>query len=86
VLCWQLMRFSIAVNDQPGTLARLATLLGQLGANIIEIMHDRLALSSSPKGAVIDVVVEVQDHAHRAAIVERLQEEGFTPTLWQDAV
>lgn len=82
----QLMRFSIAVNDQPGTLARLATLLGQLGANIIEIMHDRLALSSSPKGAVIDVVVEVQDHTHRAVIVERLREEGFTPTLWQDAV
>ncbi len=82
----QLVRFNIAMNDQPGTLARFAALLGQLGANVIEITHDRLALSSSPKGVVIDVVVEVQDHAHRTIILDRLRQDGFTPNLWQDTV
>ncbi len=80
----QLFRFSVSANDQPGVLAQLSVLLGEVGANIIEIKHDRLALSSSAKGAVIDMVVEIEGEAHRTVMVERLQNQGFTPTVWQN--
>lgn len=73
----QLLRFTVSISDQPGATARLTTILGDKGANIVDIAHERLSLALNPKGAVLTVVVEVQDRAHGDAILFQLRADGF---------
>jgi threonine dehydratase len=73
----QLLRFEAPISDQPGAMAKLATILGDEGANIVDIAHDRLSLSLNAKGAVLDVVVEVQNSAHGDSLLCVLGKKGF---------
>ena len=41
--------FRITSNDRPGLLGRLASRLGELGANILEVSHGRLFLDVPAK-------------------------------------
>jgi threonine dehydratase len=61
--------FRLTFNDQPGVLGRIATRLGELGANILEVSHGRLYLDVPAKGATIDITVETRDRVH-ADLVE----------------
>jgi threonine dehydratase len=76
----RLLRFEVPISDQPGALSTLTGLLGEGGANIVDVAHDRLSLSLNPKRAVLDVVIEVQDRAHGEHILEQLRIGGFAPT------
>jgi len=73
----QLARFEVPISDQPGALARLATALGDGGANIVDVAHDRLSLSLNPKGAVLDLVVQLEGFDHGKRVLEGLQAIGF---------
>lgn len=77
----QLLRFTVPVTDQPGSLATVATLLSDHGANIVEIAHQRMSPELSPKGAILDVTVELQDRAHGAQVLEALRARQFEPTV-----
>jgi threonine dehydratase len=77
----QLMRFEIPVNDQPGTLARIATLIGEQGANIVDIAHNRLSPALNPKGAVIEVTVELHGTEHGAMLLDALRARHFVPSV-----
>jgi threonine dehydratase len=76
----QLLRFDVPISDQPGALAVLSTILGDEGANIVDVSHDRMSLSLNPKGAVLDVVVEVQDRAHGEFVLAALRARHFDAT------
>lgn len=73
----QLLRFEAPVSDQPGALARLATAIGAHGANIVDVTHERLSLALNPRGASVELVVEVQDRAHGDQLLAALREAGF---------
>ncbi|MBL8643370.1 MAG: threonine ammonia-lyase [Rhodospirillaceae bacterium] len=77
----RLLRFVVPITDQPGALARIATILGEQGANIIDIGHDRLGLALSPKGATLDVVVEVQTADEGPKLLNALIAQGFAPIM-----
>ena len=77
----QLMKLSVPISDQPGALAALATTLGELGVNIVDVAHDRLALSLNPKGAVLELVIELNDEDHGDQVVGTLEKKGWTPVL-----
>ena len=77
----QLLRFDVPISDQPGALSTLASALGDEGANIVDVAHDRLSLSLNPKGAVLNVVVEVQDRAHGDTVLDTLRARGFEPVV-----
>ena len=47
-------------NDRPGLLGRVASRLGALGANILEVSHGRLFLDVPAKGVTIDVTIETR--------------------------
>jgi threonine dehydratase len=68
----------LIVNDQPGTLGRIASCLGECGANILEVLHQRRFLDVPAKGASLDLTIEVKDAAHCKATVAALQNLGFT--------
>ena len=44
-----------------GLLGKVASRLGQLGANILEVSHGRLFLDVPAKGVTIDVTIETRD-------------------------
>ena len=80
----QIVSFRLTIPDRPGVLGVIATRLGQLGANILEVDHRRLFLDVPAKGAKLDVTVETRDRPHADEIVARIENEGF-PTRVLDA-
>ncbi len=66
-------------NDQPGLLAKVSTVIGENGGNIIEVFHNRMALDVPAKGAEFDITIETRDALHTLEIIEALTEAGFPP-------
>jgi threonine dehydratase len=71
--------FRLTIPDRPGVLGQIATALGLLGANILEVEHSRLFLDVPAKGARLDVTVETRDAAHAEEILLALTSDGFHP-------
>ncbi len=80
----RIVSFRLTIPDRPGVLGQIATRLGRLGANILEVEHRRLFLDVPAKGAKLDVTVETRDRAHGQDIFEALAKEGFQP-VWIEA-
>jgi threonine dehydratase len=75
----RIVSFRLTIADRPGLLGQIATTLGELGANILEVDHRRLFLDVPAKGARLDVTVETRDAAHADEILAVLKAEGFAP-------
>jgi threonine dehydratase len=70
----RLLRVVLEMPDRPGMLAEVATRIGALGGNIIEVAHHRLFSSPSVQDAQLEVMIEARDAAHGAAIEASLAE------------
>ena len=79
----RIVSFRLTIPDRPGVLGLIATRLGQLGANILEVEHRRLFLDVPAKGAKLDVTVETRNQAHGEEIFQALEAEGYQPA-WID--
>ena len=77
----RIVRVRIGITDAPGALARVARLLGEAGANIVEVHHQRLFHDVPVKMAEIDVVLETRDRTHVQQLVAKLHEAGFPTEL-----
>src|SRR5690606_30437793 len=75
----RIVSFRLTIPDRPGVLGLIATLLGKLGANILEVEHRRLFLDAPAKGAKLDVTLEARDRAHGEEIFQALVAEGYQP-------
>jgi threonine dehydratase len=75
----RIVSFRLAIPDQPGVLGIVATRLGALGANILEVEHRRLLLDVPAKGAKLDVTIETHDAAHASEIMAALAADGYQP-------
>lgn len=73
----RIVSFRITIPDRPGLLGTVATLLGRLGANILEVEHRRLFLDTPAKGTKLDVTVETRDADHAREIEAALAAEGL---------
>jgi threonine dehydratase len=71
--------FRMTTSDRPGLLGRVASRLGELGANILEVSHGRLFLDVPAKGVSIDVTIETRDARHTAEVFEALAQDGLEP-------
>jgi threonine dehydratase len=74
----RLTRLQIEVPDVPGSLGTLTTVLGAAGANIVEILHQRMFLDLSARSTQIEVTVETLDLAHVDRVVAALEDAGYT--------
>ena len=71
--------FRITGDDRPGLLGRVASRLGALGANILEVSHGRLFLDVPAKGVSVDVTIETRGAGHTAEIMQALAKDGLAP-------
>jgi threonine dehydratase len=79
----RIVSFRLTIPDRPGVLGQIATRLGELGANILEVEHRRLFLDVPARGAKLDFTVETRDQAHGERILRALALEGYQP-VWID--
>ncbi len=79
----RIVSFRLTIPDRPGVLGQIATRLGQLGANILEVDHRRLFLDVPAKGAKLDITMETRDQMHGEEIFQALEAEGYQP-VWID--
>ena len=75
----RLVSLRLIGDDRPGLLATVSTVIARLGANIIEVAHNRLALDVPAKGAEFDIMIETRDASHTQEIVEALRQAGYPP-------
>lgn len=70
-------RLRLDLRDVPGALADVATQLGELGANIDEVQHQRQFNTLSVERVQVDVVVNTRGNAHVEEILDALRKRGF---------
>ncbi|WP_420393049.1 threonine ammonia-lyase [Acuticoccus sp.] len=59
--------------DEPGLLARLTAAVAGAGGNILEVTHNRLALTHLARDTSIRLTLETRDDAHTARVVEAIR-------------
>ncbi|HWE19392.1 MAG TPA: threonine ammonia-lyase [Hyphomicrobiaceae bacterium] len=73
----RLSQLGIDLVDRPGQLAKVANLLGEAGANIVEVYHQRVFTDLPAKGALLEVVIETRDRGHLDETVAKLRAAGL---------
>ena len=77
----RIVSLRIIGDDRPGLLANVSAIIGQMGANIIEVSHNRLALDVPAKGAEFDLMIETRDAQHTQEVMDALRERGYPPRV-----
>ena len=75
----RIVSLRIIGDDRPGLLGAVSAIIGGLGANIIEVAHNRLALDVPAKGAEFDLLIETRDAQHTQEIMDALRAAGYPP-------
>jgi threonine dehydratase len=73
----RLLNLRVALSDRPGSLGRLTTLLGETGANILHLFHDRLARELPLDFTRLEVNLETRGPEHSDEVLRALQEAGY---------
>lgn len=73
----RLCTFSIEIDDKPGQLVKISTLIASLGANIISVLHERTNTFINVNSCVLRVSMETRDQYHIDAIRNALLSEGI---------
>jgi threonine dehydratase len=77
----RIVSLRIIGDDRPGLLGVVAKVIGDLGANILEVAHNRLALDVPAKGAEFDILIETRDSRHTQEVVDALTVSGYPPRV-----
>ncbi|HEY8948021.1 MAG TPA: threonine ammonia-lyase [Rhizomicrobium sp.] len=73
----RILQLVVEIEDRPGWLAKIATVVGEAGGNILDVAHNRMMTDMSVKSADLSLTIEARDAEHGAEIRETLQKAGF---------
>jgi threonine dehydratase len=73
----RLVRLRIHLPDHPGALQRLATVIAEQKANIVETMYDRAYYGVVLGDTVIDITMETRGPEHVADLIAALDAAGY---------
>jgi len=73
----RLLTLRVALTDYPGSLGRLTTLLGEQGANILHLFHDRLAKELPLDHTRVELNLETRGPEHGDAVLAALRDAGY---------
>ena len=76
----RLARIRVNTRDIPGELARAATLIGQVGANIEEVAHQRAFTALPVQNAELEFVLQTRGPEHIEEVLRTLQSAGLFAT------
>jgi threonine dehydratase len=67
----------VRIPDQPGSLASLLALLGELSANVLDIEHSRISGALALGEVDVEISLETRGPEHRERVVSALTDAGF---------
>jgi threonine dehydratase len=73
----RLTRVRVCARDVPGSLARITAVVGEAGANIDEVHHQRHFTLLAAQNVEIELVLQTRGRAHIQAVLEALRAVGF---------
>jgi threonine dehydratase len=73
----RLVRIRVGARDIPGALARITTAVGEAGANIDAVQHQRAFTTLAAQNVEIELVLQTRGREHVAQVLARLGQEGF---------
>jgi threonine dehydratase len=72
------LAFRCRLPDRPGALATLLGELAELGANVIEVIHERVTASLNVDEAEVMLQVETRGPEHCNTVISQLRKTGYT--------
>ncbi len=73
----RLARLRIDVRDLPGSLAEITRLIADTGANIVQVMHERVFLASPTHKTRLSVELATRHAQHVSQVVAALRDAGY---------
>jgi threonine dehydratase len=77
----RVVRMRVEIDDKPGVLAHVARLIGECGANILDVTHQRLFHDVPSKNADLDITFETRSPADVDLIIEKLHAARYTTSV-----
>lgn len=73
----RLTTFWVELDDRPGSLGAITTAVGEMGGNIVEVIHRRLDVTMHARSSEVELTVETSDRGHAVAVLAGLTDRGF---------
>jgi threonine dehydratase len=73
----RLARFSVLLRDRPGALARLAAVVAEARANVLQIHHDRAFSPARVGESLVELTLETSGREQIDAIKRHLTDAGY---------
>jgi threonine dehydratase len=78
----RLARIRVTIRDVPGELARAAAIVGQVGANIEEVAHQRAFAALPAMNAELEMELQTRGPEHLEQVLEALRAAGLPAQLY----
>jgi threonine dehydratase len=77
----RLCRITVNARDVPGTLAKITSVLAEVGANVDEVRHQRAFTLLAAQNVAIELVLQTRGPQHIEQVLAALQAAGFEARL-----
>jgi threonine dehydratase len=77
----RLVRIRVRLPDVAGALAKLTKVVGDAGANVVDVEHQRLFGVFSVKSTEVELTLETRDRNHVTQLLAELELHGFVANL-----
>lgn len=75
------LHIGIMLPDRPGQLARIANIVSEAQANVVEVMHTRGASGLEISEVELDISIETRGTEHAEAVLRALRTAGYAPRV-----
>lgn len=75
------LKVNIPLPDRPGQLARIAEIIADANANVVEVLHTRHGYGLRISEVEIEIHMETRGAEHAELVLERLRNAGYRPRV-----
>jgi len=75
------LKLRIPMPDRPGQLARVAALVAEANANVVEVLHTRHSSEMQFSQVVLELHIETRGPTHADQVMQVLREAGYDPRV-----
>lgn len=75
------IKIATFINDRPGVLQQLLTVIANMRANVIHVSHNRIEQNVPIGQAVVEISLETRDTQHAEQILVNLRQNGYNARI-----
>ena len=69
--------FTIALQDKPGQLAEISSIVARHGANVVGVFHEKAGSGTDLNSCTLRLTIETRDHKHVMEIKDAVKKAGY---------